>query len=185
MRCSYGWIIEHRDFGFPSQENLFFFVCRLWLPRRRFSPKKTDLLVDLEFLFVASRSAVETHSVHRNVGHLFWRNLHLQEAAAEEKQRMRAKQGEKAEFTTSQYKRRRTPRQRPWTSVTTDPTHADFMSKAGETHEPHTKDNKTHTNHNHLYGTDSHTQHGLEKQRRQRCQQSSSALGVRMAVGKN
>lgn len=45
--------------------------------------KKTDLLVDVEFLFVASRSAVETHSVHRNVGHLFWRNLHLQEAAAE------------------------------------------------------------------------------------------------------
>lgn len=32
---------------------------------------KKDILVDLEFLFMASWSAVETHSVHRNVGHLF------------------------------------------------------------------------------------------------------------------
>lgn len=51
--------------------------------RKKILHKKIDLLIDLEFLFMASWSAVETHSVHRNVGHLFWRNLHLQEAAAE------------------------------------------------------------------------------------------------------
>ena len=47
--------------------------------------KNTDLLVDLEFLLMASWSAVETHSVHRNVGHLFGRNLYLQEAATAKK----------------------------------------------------------------------------------------------------
>lgn len=56
---------------------------------------KKDILVDLEFLFMASWSAVETHSVHRNVGHLFWRNLHLQEAAAERKNRWEQKRGKK------------------------------------------------------------------------------------------
>lgn len=64
------------------------------------------------------------------------------------------------------------------------------MSKAGGTRELHTYSNNTHThepNHNTLYGTDSHTQHGPDQRSSVNRSASHSrvvafALGVKMAV---
>lgn len=87
----------------------------IFFRKKNCSTKETDLLIDLEFLFMASWSAVEAHSVHRNVGHLFWRNLHLQEAAAEKnngwEEKRKKRQNLQRDSTTKWCKCRRNPHQ--------------------------------------------------------------------------
>lgn len=52
-----------------------------------------DSLIDLGFVSVTFWSAVEAHGVHRDMGHLFGRNLHLEHTTGTQCDRNRRKEG--------------------------------------------------------------------------------------------